>query len=139
MSNPNSLTCATETVVLNATELCGTVELGDQRGRTIGFPTANLPLAATSALANGVYAGRVTISDGRQFTAAVNIGHRPTIYTDGIRLVEAHLVDFDGDLYGTTIVVRLTTRLRDEQRFSSLDELKAQIALDTERAIQAAG
>ena len=139
MSNRDSLTCATETVVLNATELCGTVELGDQRGRTIGFPTANLPLAPTSALPNGVYAGRVTLGDGRQFVAAVNVGYRPTIYTDGIRLIEAHLVDFDGDLYGTTIVVRLTERLRDEQRFRSLDELKAQIAIDTERAIDAAG
>ncbi|MDW3214719.1 MAG: riboflavin kinase [Ilumatobacteraceae bacterium] len=139
MSNRDSLTCATETVVLNATELCGTVELGDQRGRTIGFPTANLPLAATSALANGVYAGRVTLSDGRQFVAAVNVGHRPTIYTDGVRLVEAHLIGFDGDLYGSTIVVRLTRRLRDEQRFGSLEELQAQIALDTERAIEAAG
>lgn len=126
--------CATETVVLDRTEFCGTVVLGDQRGRAIGFPTANLPLRADSGIPNGVYAGHVTLDDGQRFLAAVNIGYRPTIYTDGIRLLEAHLIDFDGDLYGSTIAVLLTGRIRDEQRFASLEALTAQIALDVRLA-----
>lgn len=134
MNRPDSVICAVETVVFDRTEFCGVVVVGDQRGRTIGFPTANLPLRADSAVSNGVYAGRVTLDDGRRFLAAVNIGLRPTIYTDGIRLLEAHLIGFVGDLYGTTIAVELTAHLRDERRFASLDELTAQIAIDVELA-----
>jgi riboflavin kinase / FMN adenylyltransferase len=115
--------------------ISGVVAHGDERGRTIGFPTANLAFDRGSVWpAFGVYAGWVTI-DGQRHASAVNIGNRPTIYgSGGVTMLEAHVLDFTGDLYDLRIEVELVARLRDEQRFESLGELKAQLALDVRAA-----
>lgn len=107
----------------------GTVVEGDRRGRTIGVPTANLSSDAEMVPKNGVYASRVELPDGRRFGSVTNIGTRPTFDGEGKRL-EAHLFDFDEDLYGKQIRVELVARLRDEQKFASLDALIAQIKDD---------
>jgi len=85
----------------------GTVVRGDQRGRTLGFPAANIRIPGLDASAFGVYAGRV---DGR--AAAISIGVRPTFGDDLEPLLEAYILDFDGDLYGLTVEVQLVERLR---------------------------
>jgi riboflavin kinase/FMN adenylyltransferase len=109
----------------------GVVEIGDQRGRTLGFPTANIPLDHDQVWpALGVYAARVQAGRERHL-AAVNIGVRPTIYgPDGAPLLEAHLLDYDGDLYGNVLAIELVERLRPEQRFNGLDELVTQLRSD---------
>ena len=115
--------------------ITGVVEHGDARGRTIGFPTANLGVVIEMLPAHGVYAVRVVRGDVVH-PGVMNIGVRPTV--DGLSLrVEAHLLDFDGDLYGETLHVDLVERLRGEQKFSGLAELKAQIAKDAEGARKA--
>jgi riboflavin kinase/FMN adenylyltransferase len=124
-------------------EIEGRVEMGDRLGRTIGFPTANLSLADYLRPAAGVYAVRVGIEDGaatRWLGGAANLGWRPTVGGKDLRL-EAHLFDFDGDLYGKHLRVALIAHLRPERRFDGLDALKAQIAADCDkaRAILAAG
>lgn len=113
--------------------LRGTVVEGDKRGRTIGFPTANLSLAETHVLpADGVYACRVFL-DGAGLPAVTNVGVRPTF--DGLRhAVEAHLLDWSGDLYGQSIRVEFLARLRGEQKFSGVDALVAQIRRDADQA-----
>jgi riboflavin kinase / FMN adenylyltransferase len=119
--------------------LTGVVVHGDERGRTLRFPTANLDRIAELLPPNGVYGVAVDRHDGGAdafFPLAhglTNIGVRPTV--DGTRLsIETHLLDFEGDLYGARLRVQLRTRLRDEKKFSSLDELKAQIARDVAEA-----
>lgn len=110
--------------------LSGPVVVGDQRGRTLGFPTANVRMQEELRPGPGVYAARIVI-DSHAHLAAVNIGTRPTV--DGTRFsVEAHVLDFCGDLYGKHVAVRLLSRIRSEQKFSGLNELKMQIALDVE-------
>ena len=113
-------------------ELRGIVEHGDARGRTIGFPTANVAVAGDMATpADGVYAGWYRRPNGDEHVAAINIGRRPTFYDEnGLRLVEAHLLDFDGDLYDERPRVRFAQRLRDEVRFEGLDALVAQLHRD---------
>ncbi|RMH76408.1 MAG: bifunctional riboflavin kinase/FAD synthetase [Actinomyces sp.] len=110
----------------------GRVVEGDRRGRTIGFPTANLPVPTVMAWpADGVYAGWCTRTDGSRWPCAVNIGRRPTFHTDADhRVLEAHLCGFDGDLYGEQIEVAFVARLRDEKRFDGVDELVAQLTRD---------
>jgi len=110
-------------------EVEGTVVRGDGRGRALGFPTANLAVPPGLLVPpDGVYAGAAL---GRR--AAISIGTNP--HFDGVeRRVEAHLLDFDGDLYGRRLVVELWGRLRDQARFDSLDQLVAAIAADVERA-----
>jgi riboflavin kinase/FMN adenylyltransferase len=118
----------------------GTVERGDQRGRTLGFPTANLTPENEVMPAHGVYAGHVRILDdgdppaGARFAAVSNVGKRPTFKADDPPLVEAHLIDWSGDLYGRRIEVSFESRLRGEQRFPGPDALKAQIARDVAAA-----
>ena len=111
----------------------GVVVEGDRRGRTIGFPTANIGHIEEALPANGVYAVRADRA-GQPFADGVaNVGVRPTVDDGGHRSVEVHLFDLDEadrDLYGTTLRVHFVARLRDERRFSGLDALKAQIALD---------
>jgi riboflavin kinase / FMN adenylyltransferase len=116
-------------------EMQGIVEHGDQRGRTIGFPTANVAVAGDIQLpADGVYAGWYERPDGSVHRTAINIGRRPTFYADnGLLLVEAHLLDFDGDLYDEHAKVRVETWLRGETRFGSVDDLKAQLQRDVEK------
>lgn len=109
----------------------GPVVKGDQRGRTIGFPTANLAVWDELLLpANGVYATYIWLGDKRH-RAATNVGTRPTV--DGLKLtVEAHILDFDADIYGEDARLEFAHRIRPEMRFSGLDELKSRIAADVE-------
>jgi riboflavin kinase/FMN adenylyltransferase len=111
----------------------GTVVEGDRRGRTLGFPTANLDTGGALLPAHGVYAGRCRLADGRQPLAVVNVGRRPTFGGRTVT-VEAHLLDFDGDLYGTRLRLSFSVRLRGERRFAGQDALVAQIRRDVERA-----
>ncbi len=113
--------------------LRGVVVEGDRRGRTIGFPTANLRVDPTHVLpADGVYAGHVYLN-GEALPAVTNVGLRPTF--NGLhRTVEAHLLDWSGDLYGRSIRVTFLHRLRGEQRFEGPAALVAQIRQDAARA-----
>jgi riboflavin kinase/FMN adenylyltransferase len=120
-------------------EIEGRVEHGDRRGRTIGFPTANLGLGDYLRPAIGVYAvlaGRdLGVEHGgetRWLPGVANFGRRPTVAGEELRL-EVHLFEFDGDLYGETLRVRLLDFLRPEKKFDGLDALRAQIALDCGR------
>jgi riboflavin kinase/FMN adenylyltransferase len=117
-------------------EVRGVVGPGDQRGRTIGFPTANVQVDASMCLpADGVYAALVTLSDGTRHAAAVNLGRRPTFHEHADHsLLEAHLLDFSGDLYGQQMQVAFRAFLRGERKFSGIDELKSQLALDIAHA-----
>jgi riboflavin kinase/FMN adenylyltransferase len=117
-------------------EVRGPVVQGDQRGRTIGFPTANIAVPRDRAMpADAVYAGWYVRPDGSSWPCAINIGKRPTFYQDAEHsLLEAHLLDFEGDLYGEPARVRLVELLRSEQRFDGIDALKAQLAVDIDRA-----
>ena len=111
--------------------LSGVVVHGSGLGHTIGFPTANLDLPANQFVPmNGVYAAVVELPGGDERRAAVNIGVRPTVEEHGKLLVEAHLLDFDGDLYDSRITVAFRRWLRHERRFDSLDALVAQLAAD---------
>jgi riboflavin kinase/FMN adenylyltransferase len=113
--------------------LRGEVVVGDRRGRSIGFPTANvLPDRALVVPARGVYAGFVRVGKGRH-AACTNIGVAPT-FARGKSRVEAHLLDFGGDLYGRVVDVSFVRRIRQEKRFSGVEELKEQIARDVEAA-----
>ena len=111
----------------------GEVVHGDQRGRLLGFPTANVWLDDYARPAFGVYAVRVRLPDGRVIDGVANVGHRPTVNGTDERL-EAHLFDFDEDLYGQTLETEFVARIRPEQKFEGLDALKARIALDAEDA-----
>lgn len=114
--------------------LCGRVTHGAKRGRTIGFPTANLDLHRRASPVWGVYAVRV-LGAGAQIRAGVaNIGHRPTVAGDSRVLLEVHLLEFTGDLYGAHLSVELVHKLRDERRFASFEELRRQIAQDVWQA-----
>ncbi len=118
-------------------EIDGRVEHGDARGRTIGFPTANVALGEYQRPRAGVYAVRVGLEgeEGRiaWHDGVANIGMRPTVAGTDLRL-EAHLFDFAGDLYGRHVRVALIDWIRPEQRFAGLDALKAQIAADAAAA-----
>jgi riboflavin kinase/FMN adenylyltransferase len=118
--------------------LSGSVAAGAQRGRTLGFPTANLSGITTLVPANGVYAGIATV-DHTRHPAAIHIGPNPT-FGESARKVEVHLLDFQGDLYGSMLHVDYLDRVREVRKFSSADELQAQLQLDIQaaRAISAA-
>jgi riboflavin kinase/FMN adenylyltransferase len=109
----------------------GPVVKGDQRGRTIGFPTANLALWDELLLPGfGVYATYATIH-GRRYAAATNVGVRPTVNGSGVT-IEAHLLDFDEDIYGEEVRLEFVRRIRPEMKFAGLEALKAQILADVE-------
>jgi riboflavin kinase / FMN adenylyltransferase len=115
-------------------EIDGRVEQGDRRGRTIGFPTANIELADYLRPAAGVYAVRAAIGrDGAWRDGVANLGLRPTFGGSDLRL-EVHLFDFAGDLYGRHLRVALVDYIRPERKFAGLDALKAQIAADAMQA-----
>lgn len=114
-------------------ELRGEVVKGDERGRTLGFPTANLiPDERLARPGHGVYACHARSSAG-EASAAVNIGVRPTFQTGRRELIEAYLLDFDGDLYGTELRLEFLHRLRGEKRFDSAEALVEQMRGDVER------
>ena len=113
----------------------GTVARGDRRGRTLGFPTANIDMGDILAPAHGVYAAWVTrrTASATRYMAAVNIGHRPMFHTPRV-LLEAHLLDFTGDLYGETMDIYPIQKIRDEARFDTIDGLTAQMKKDCDFA-----
>ncbi|MBQ2956458.1 MAG: riboflavin kinase [Clostridia bacterium] len=117
---------------MNERILEGKVVYGKQLGRTIGFPTANIDVEDMEACPAGVYCG-VSRVDETDYRVIINIGRHPTV-PEGPPTVEAHLIGFEGNLYGRTLSVRLTGYLRGEKKFASLDELKAQLELDREAA-----
>jgi riboflavin kinase/FMN adenylyltransferase len=111
----------------------GRVTTGSERGRILGFPTANLAFQPHRALPpDGVYISRAYV-DAEPHQSVTNIGQRPT-FDAGERTVEVYLLDFEGDLYGRELRIELLERLRAEMRFASAEELKAQIAKDVEQA-----
>ena len=123
--------------------LRGRVVPGDRRGRELGFPTANLDFDYRPALpALGIYLGRVAVPDrgvGPGHPALVSVGVRPTFHDDGRVLVEAYLLDWDGDLYGAILDLELHARLREERRFESVEALVSQMRADEAEARQLIG
>ena len=117
--------------------LHGRVGTGQKRGRTLGFPTANLEDLANFSPSDGVYAVRVPLAD-RVYAAAANLGPNPT-FGEAARKVEVHLIDFDGDLYGQNLAVDFIARLRDTRPFAGLDDLRRQLHRDIEQARSLAG
>ena len=119
--------------------LSGTVVAGERRGRTIGFPTANLQLVDARKLvpAKGVYAVQAELATGERAGGMMNVGVRPTVDTSGRLSIETHLFAFEGDLYGQTLRVELVDRLRDERAFDGLDGLVAQLNEDRRQAKEA--
>ena len=108
----------------------GVVIGGNRLGRKLGFPTANIAISDDLAVENGVYLSKVFV-EGEEYVAMTNVGVRPSV--DGSkRLLETHLFGFEGLLYGLTLRVELLEKIRDEKRFSSVEELKEQIERDRE-------
>ena len=118
----------------------GSIVRGDGRGRTLGFSTANLAPENEVLPAPGVYAGRLRFLDdgvpgrGEDLPAVMNVGHRPTFGKSSGVQAEAHLIDFEGDLYDRRVELQFLTRLRPEKRFSGVDALREQIASDVGEA-----
>jgi FAD synthase len=124
---------------VSETVLRGVVVRGDQRGRRLGFPTANVEVSGAELPPDGVYAGWLEDEEGVRRLAAVSIGGRPTYYGDqGARLVEAHVLDFSGDLYGQRVTVGVGRVVRAQERFATVEELVAQMGADVAE-IRAAG
>jgi riboflavin kinase/FMN adenylyltransferase len=117
-------------------EVRGVVAHGDARGREIGFPTANVLVPSEILLpSDGIYAGTVLTADGVEHPSAISLGRRPTFYADqGYSLLEAHLLDFEGDLYGQAVAVRFIEWIRDEAKYDSVEALTAQIQRDCNKA-----
>jgi len=117
-------------------EIEGEVQTGDQRGRQIGFPTANVDPGNYVMPALGVYAVWVGIVDGEQTEwrkGVANVGRRPTFNGDGVK-VEAHIFDFDEDIYGRTVRIAFIEHLRPEQKFDGIEAIRAQIEMDCVKA-----
>lgn len=117
--------------------LTGTVLQGEQLGRTIGYPTANIQPSDPDQLIpeNGVYAVRVTYKN-KSYGAMLNIGYRPTVSNEHKLNIEAHIFDFSGEIYGDELEIEFIQRTRDEQKFNSVDELKQQLAKDKITALE---
>lgn len=116
--------------------LNGIVMHGDERGRTIGYPTANLKPEHENKVIpkNGVYAVKVRVDD-MWYDGMMNIGVRPT-FDDPVRTIEVNIFEFDQEIYGDTIQVRFMDRIRDEQKFNGIDELKKQLNLDKQKSTE---
>jgi riboflavin kinase / FMN adenylyltransferase len=120
--------------------LAGEVSHGDERGRELGFPTANLvPDEHFACPGHGVYACLSHEDGAEPKAAAVSIGVRPTFDTGRAELIEAFVIDFDGDLYGRTLTIEFLERLRGERRFDSAEALVEQMRLDVERTREIVG
>ena len=111
----------------------GVVQRGDQRGRELGYPTANLVLGDYQRAKYGIYAVRVTLDDGREVPGVASLGIRPT-FEPPVELLETHLLDFDGELYGRKIEVGLHAYIREEKRFGDIQELVAHMKDDEAKA-----
>ena len=110
--------------------VCGRVAHGAKRGRSIGFPTANIKMFRKNTPINGVFAVTMTGIDDLEFQGVANVGTRPTVDGSSNVLLETHLFDFDKEIYGRYVEVHFYQKIRDEIRFRSLDELKDQILKD---------
>jgi riboflavin kinase/FMN adenylyltransferase len=110
--------------------VCGRVAHGDKRGRTIGYPTANIKMFRKNTPVDGVFAVTMTGIDGLEIKGVANVGTRPTVEGGSKVILETHLFDFDKEIYGRYVEVHFKKKIRDEKRFQSLDELKAQIVKD---------
>ncbi|MDG1366769.1 MAG: bifunctional riboflavin kinase/FAD synthetase [Acidimicrobiales bacterium] len=117
-------------------EVRGVVEVGDRRGTQIGFPTANIPVPKVMAWpADAVYAGWCRRENGEVYPCAINIGRRPTFYEHAEQsLLEAHLIGFEGDLYGEQVGVSFVGFLRSERKFNGIDQLIKQLKADVDEA-----
>ena len=127
---------AAEAMLGRPYEVRGIVSHGDERGRELGYPTANVSVPGDILLpADGIYAGWFDRADRSVLPAALSLGRRPTFYVEAhASLLEAHVLDFEGDLYDEHVRVRFVTRLRGEERFETVEALVAQMALDCEEA-----
>ncbi len=114
--------------------ITGVVSHGDKRGRTIGFPTANIPLGAHIEPQRGVYAVTTRLEDGRVLKGVANLGRRPTVNEGPESRLEAHFFDYEGDLYGQTLAVSLHAFIRPERKFESFQALRDQIVADASAA-----
>lgn len=114
--------------------VCGRVAHGDKRGRQLGFPTANIQMFRRNIPLVGVFAVTMTGLGERELHGVANLGNRPTVDSNTKTILEIHLFDFNRDIYGRYVEVHFKAKLRDEIRFSSIDDLKAQIALDVQAA-----
>ena len=110
--------------------VCGRVAHGDKRGRTIGYPTANIRMFRKNTPVNGVFAVTMTGIDDLEFEGIANVGTRPTVDGGSKVILETHLFDFDKEIYGRYVEVHFKQKIRDEIRFQSLEQLKAQIIKD---------
>jgi riboflavin kinase/FMN adenylyltransferase len=119
--------------------ICGRVAHGHQRGRTIGFPTMNVPLLRRATPLRGVFAVQVAGLGQAMRPGVANIGNRPTLKGDNRFLLEVHLFDFDDDVYGRAVEVDFVDRIRDEYKFPSFDALRQQIQRDVVRAREILG
>lgn len=127
--NAGDLTAA-ECLLGHGYSICGRVAHGDKRGRILGFPTANIKMFRKNTPVNGVFAVTVTGIDNLEFQGVANVGTRPTIDGDTKVILETHLFNFNKEIYGRFVTVHFKHKIRDEMRFSSLDELKTQINKD---------
>jgi riboflavin kinase/FMN adenylyltransferase len=113
--------------------MAGRVFKGRQLGRELGYPTANIRLAALPSPLAGVFAIKTRLSDGNWHDGVANLGTRPAVGGEGM-LLEAHLFDFDGDLYGQRLEVEFVKKLRDETNFEDIDDLVVQMHEDERQA-----
>jgi riboflavin kinase / FMN adenylyltransferase len=116
--------------------ISGRVTQGDQVGRQWGFPTANIPLPDRRVPVTGIFAAKLITQDGMIRQGVASLGTRPAVKQQGMQLLEIHLFDFFGDLYGKRVRVELLYKFRDETSFKNVDALRAQIALDASHARQ---
>ena len=116
----------------------GRVARGDRRGRTIGFPTLNIPVRRYRSALRGVYAVRVAGLEERELDAVANLGTRPTVDGRGV-VLEVHIFDWIGDAYGRCVDVSFVAKIRDERKFDTFDALKFQIGRDSDRARELLG
>jgi len=113
--------------------VCGRVVHGDKRGRTIGYPTANIKMFRRNAPVDGVFAVTMTGINGIEFEGVANVGTRPTVNGSKV-ILETHLFDFEKEIYGRYVEVHFKQKIRDEIRFQSLEQLKVQIVKDVAEA-----
>jgi riboflavin kinase/FMN adenylyltransferase len=116
--------------------ICGRIAHGFQRGRTIGFPTANIAMARKQSPVHGVYAVRVHGLGGCCYPAVANVGNRPTVVAGSQYWLEVHIFDFSETIYGSLVKVELVEKLREEKKFDSFEQLKEQIVADATKARQ---
>ena len=106
--------------------------MGNQLGRTVGMPTANFDINKidTKLPENGVYGSIVILPNGEEKYGVTNIGTKPSVEDTGAQNCETHILDFDGDLYGQELTIRIVKRIRDIEKFDSLEEVKKQVDID---------